>query len=210
MASDGELAPSMQRQGRKKSPAQAFAHAELGLYMMSLITLVRGECAEAQPLPTKGQRGEAQRSGGTHGFMSKQMLSSGWAPKERNMMAMKDTPKKLRASEGTGCWLLNSEPTMSPTTATCTCRTSHEPLVLQPLPASATCISTASTDAARNSQARWRQTQSPWFWRQRRKAELAQTWMTRPRTRPASRTVSFHCRSISTCTASHQDSAYGR
>ena len=106
------------------------------------------------------QRG-AQRAGGTHGFMSKQMLSSGCAPKERNMMAMKATPKKLRASEGTGCWLLNSEPTMSPTTATCICRMSHEPLVPQPQPASATCISPAIIDATHASQTRWRQTQSP-------------------------------------------------
>ena len=108
-----------------------------------------------------GQWTGAQRAGLTHGFMSKQMLSSGWAPKERNIMAMKDTPKKLRASEGTGCWLLKSEPTMSPTTATCTCRTGHEPTLLQPWPANATCISTASTDSACNSQTRWRRTQSP-------------------------------------------------
>ena len=85
------------------------------------------------------------------------------------MMAMKDTPKKLRASEGTGCWLLNREPTMSPTTATCTCSTSYQPLVPQPCFTGATCPSSAAIIAARDSQRRWRQTQSPWRRRQRQK-----------------------------------------
>ena len=51
--------------------------------------------------------------------MPKVMPSSGIAPIDRNMIARKATPKKLRASAGSWLWPLKREPTIKAMMTTC-------------------------------------------------------------------------------------------
>ena len=52
-------------------------------------------------------------------MVPKVMPSSGMAPMDRNMMARKATPKKLRASAGSWLWPLKRDPTINAMMSTC-------------------------------------------------------------------------------------------